>query len=543
MKNFKYLLTFACIVFPLSILCYKHYVLDMSIIPKTVSNVWRLEISNKTDNLDVLSEETLRKVRIPIAKNTISQNVQHIEIKPKSFLKSLNKNLDAIDTIKIKRKKSKNSKIQVNMDIRLVGYDYLIDDPDEVPLRKKLRAKEVLKYTSLPQIETSSLNDLKQIASSIVFETDDDLTKLEKFFFYVSDEFILQPGNDSLVDAITLKNGSYLGQARFISALAKVYMIPARISFGIQIIKQYGKKTHKYNRVFYTEAFVNGQWLPINPHQKKFGSIGDDFIVLHQDSEGYADIFNNRDFLSIYVEPLVYENFKTNLYLNELKSQHPFWSSISLHKFSLSIQSIFFGILLIPFGTVVLSFLRVLVGINTFGIFTPILLSLFFLETSLAFGLIFFFTVVIIGLMQRVLLDRFYILAVPRLSILLTIVILLYVGFAIFAESYGLLSVNNNTLNYFPIVIITVFIERFSIYFIEEGAYNTIKTTIGTFTVSLLCYFLLSITLLKELIFNNPELIILAIGTNLLIGNYKGYRLLEFFRFYQIGKEEEKENV
>jgi len=508
----------------------------MSIIPKTVSNVWRTEISVKTDNLDILNEDTVRQIRIPVARNTISQNIQHIEVKPKKYAKTLPANLDSVDILETDLTKD-NNKIQLNMDIRLVGYDFLSKENKTSLKKTKLSSKDVLKYTALPEIDETSLTDLKKIGSSLVFKTDDDLTKLEKFFFYVSDEFILQPGNNSLKDAITLKNGSYLGQARFIAALAKVYMIPTRVSFGIQIVKQFGKKTHKYNRVFYTEAFVNGMWLPINPHQKKFGLIEDNFIVLHQDSEDYADVFNSRDLLSIYVEPLVYENFKTNLYLNELKSQHPFWSAISLHKFSLSIQSIFFGILLIPFGTVVLSFLRVLVGINTFGIFTPILLSLFFLETSLVFGLIFFFTVVVIGLMQRVLLDRFYILAVPRLSILLTIVILLYVSFAVIAESYGLLSVNNSTLNYFPIVIITVFIERFSIYFIEEGAYNTIKTTLGTFTVSLICYFLLSVTWLKELIFNNPELIILAIGTNLLIGNYKGYRLLEFFRFYQIADE------
>ncbi len=535
MRQFKNFLIFACILFPLLALIYKYYFLNMSLVPKSVSNMWKIEISTRTDNLNLIDLEKVKKIKLPKPLTTLSQKVLNTKIQPgKAIEPSTSESPDGVVTPNKSWIKTKE-KIQLTSKVKLNGFDYIIPNPEVKKI--KLSKTDFQKYTSLEDLEESVKQDLIQVASSLVFENDGAMKKLEKFFFYVSDEFIFESKVDSLEDAITIKSGSYLGQARFISALARVYKIPSRISFGVQILKQFGKKTHKYNRVFYSEVFIEGKWIPINTHDKKFGLISDNFIVLHQDSEDFADIFENRALVSIYVEPLIYENLKSDFYVDQLKSQHPFWSAVSLHKFSLSIQSIFFGILLIPFGTVILSFMRIMVGINTFGIFTPILLSLFFLETSLVFGLLFFFVVVAIGLMQRMLLDKFYILAVPRLSILLTIVILLYIGFAILAENSGFLSVNNGTLNYFPIVIITVFIERFSIYFIEEGAYNTIKTTLGTFSVSLLCYLLLSVVWLKELIFNNPELIVLAIGVNLLIGNYKGYRLLEYLRFHQIADE------
>ena len=151
----------------------------------------------------------------------------------------------------------------------------------------------------------------------------------------------------------------------------------------------------------------------------------------------------------------------------------------------------------------------------------------------------FLFLVVIVGLMQRALLDKFYLLAVPRLSILLAVVILLYILFAIAADSFGILAVNNKTLNYFPIVIITVFIERFSIYYIEEGASNTLKTSLGTFVVAALCYYLLAFKWLKVFLFNNPEMLLLAVGLNLMIGSYRGYRLFELFRFAQLKEDED----
>jgi len=120
--------------------------------------------------------------------------------------------------------------------------------------------------------------------------------------------------------------------------------------------------------------------------------------------------------------------------------------------------------------------------------------------------------------------------------VLLAFVIFLYTVFAIIMEHFGFLKTGQDSLSYFPIVIITVFIERFSIHFIEEGAVNTLKTTLGTFAVSILCYLLLSVVWLKSLLFNNPELLFLAIGLNLLLGSYKGYRALEFIRFADLRK-------
>lgn len=510
---------------------YKSQFLGMDLIPKTAMDLWQLEISLQWTNVERAPAPVLENIRIPIPQTGPSQVVKSTEIKPADSVKIIESPAGTLMQLPRNWTKEKGE-FSLSSTIQLFGHE----DMSENVKDEKLTKEERKRYKNLSDIQGELREKLQELSDSLVFPSDEKMTKLKKIFFYMSDEMILQPHIDSLSDTLTLLSGSYLGQARLLAALARLNDIPARIAFGVQILKPSSNKTNRYTRVFYAEVFMNGNWVPINPDQKKFGSLNSDFIVLHQDTEEHLEVFNNRDILAIFVEPLKFGTFKSDEYINQLSKDSPIWSTLSLHRFPLSIQSIFFGILLIPFGTIILSFARVLIGVNTFGIFTPILLTLFFLETSFAFGFTFFMLVVLLGLTQRFILDRFYILAVPRLSILLTFVILMYVGFAIVVDSYGLLSISNRTLNYFPIVIITVFIERFSIYFIEEGARNTLKTTFGTFLVAALCYLLLSITWLKVMLFNNPELILFAIGMNLTIGNYKGYRLLELTRFSGLRK-------
>lgn len=530
MKRIKYLVTAVCLLLPLLTLFYKSQYLNMSLIPREALNLWQIEISFNWKSVSQTPNPLADNFLLPIPQSTPSQIVKSIKTSPKNndvhILEHSGGALLKLTADEAKRKKE----FAISTQLQLFGHT----DLTQSKLTGVLDDFEKQKYLDLSELSEETMSSLKELSTSLIFNTDTKIQKLHKIFFYMSDEVIIQPDVNDLKEVLTLNSGSHLGQARLLTSLARLNKIPARMAFGIQIDEssaQNNQKAYKYSRVFYTEVFINGRWAPINPNAKSFGTLEKNFIVLHRDCEGLINILNNKDMLSIYVEPIKFTNFDSSEYVKKLSSDNPFWSSLSLHRFPLSIQAIFFGILLIPFGTVILSFARVMIGVNTFGIFTPILLTLFFLETSFVFGFSFFLIVVIFGFLQRYILDKFYLLAVPRLSILLTFVIILYISFALFVDYIGVLNVGNKTLNYFPIVIITVFIERFSIYYIEEGAKNTLTTAFGTLLVASLCYILLSVTWLKIMLFNNPELLLFAIGLNILIGSYKGYRLTEYFRF------------
>ena len=55
-------------------------------------------------------------------------------------------------------------------------------------------------------------------------------------------------------------------------------------------------------------------------------------------------------------------------------------------------------LLLLPLGALLVAFCRQVIGIKTFGTFMPVLVALAFRETGITFGLIFFLTLIAVGL-------------------------------------------------------------------------------------------------------------------------------------------------
>jgi hypothetical protein len=83
----------------------------------------------------------------------------------------------------------------------------------------------------------------------------------------------------------------------------------------------------------------------------------------------------------------------------------------------------------------------------------------------------------------------------------------------------------------FPMVIISMTIERMSIVWEERGASEAIQEGVGSLIVAAVAYLVMGIAALAHLIFVFPELLLLVIAAALLAGRYTGYRLLELRRF------------
>ena len=81
-------------------------------------------------------------------------------------------------------------------------------------------------------------------------------------------------------------------------------------------------------------------------------------------------------------------------------------------------------ILLLPLGALVTAVVRTIIGLRTFGTFTPTLLALSFVYNDWRTGLLVFLAVMILGFSSRNLLDKLKLLLVPRLGIILTLVVL-----------------------------------------------------------------------------------------------------------------------
>ncbi|HSH07326.1 MAG TPA: UUP1 family membrane protein [Burkholderiales bacterium] len=206
----------------------------------------------------------------------------------------------------------------------------------------------------------------------------------------------------------------------------------------------------------------------------------------------------------------------------------------SLFGLPLQSQSLFRTLLVIPLGVFLLVVLRNVIGFKTFGTFMPVLIALAFRQTGLAAGIVFFVIVLALGLAVRLYVERLQLLLVPRLGAVLIVVIGLMAALTIVSHRMGLdvgLSVG-----LFPMVILTMTIERMTVTWEERGAAEALQQAAGSLAVAALCFVIISRETVEHLFFVFPELLLVLLAATLLLGRYTGYRVLEVLRFQVLAK-------
>lgn len=201
----------------------------------------------------------------------------------------------------------------------------------------------------------------------------------------------------------------------------------------------------------------------------------------------------------------------------------------SLLQLPVNVQETYKILLTVPIGAFIILLLRNFIGLSTFGTFMPVLIALAFRETHVVWGITLFTFIVSFGLLARFYLDQLRLLLVPRLGSILTIVILLMIFISIISHNLGLES--GLSIALFPMVILTMTIERMCITWDERGAYEAITAGVGSLIAAVICYAVMSYPPLQYLFFAFPELLLVLLAVILWFGQYRGYRLFELFRF------------
>ncbi len=186
-------------------------------------------------------------------------------------------------------------------------------------------------------------------------------------------------------------------------------------------------------------------------------------------------------------------------------------------------------LLTIPIGAFVILILRNFIGLITFGTFMPVLIALAFRETHLLLGVTLFSTIVSLGLGVRFYLDQLHLLVVPRLAVILTVVIFLMLFISIVGFQLGFPV--GLSISLFPMVILTMVIERMCVMWDERGAFEAIRTGFNSLIAASLAFIVMNNHEIQYLLFAFPELLILLMALFLIFGQYRGYRLLELKRF------------
>lgn len=275
------------------------------------------------------------------------------------------------------------------------------------------------------------------------------------------------------------------------------------------------------------EVADKGHWHPFNPETGD-ASVPREYFTWWKGDEPLALIKGAHGLTTQTSARLIKESALTNAVVRG-RLTLPGLVDYSMLSLPIETQAVYQVMLLVPLGAFLLVVLRNVVGVKTFGTFMPVLIALAFRETQLIWGIIMFLLIVSIGLLIRIALANLRLLLVPRLAAMLTVVVLVMLTLTLFSSRMGL--EQGLSIGLFPMVIMTLTIERMSIVWEESGARETLKETAGTLVVGILGFFAMNNEQLMHLMHYFPELSFVVLAVCLMLGAYNGYRLSELMRF------------
>jgi len=313
--------------------------------------------------------------------------------------------------------------------------------------------------------------------------------------------------------------GTPLGRARALAALCRAGKLPARLVTGLAI-----HEPSELKPTTWVEVLANHHWEAYDPANGYAGQMPYHFVPVRRDG---VQIVRVRDATDVQASYAVVE-LPPGSGLTPLGHRH-LVQVLDLARLPLEMREVLSLLLLLPLGALVTSIFRTIIGIRTFGTFTPTLIALSFVFADWRTGLGVFAVVLSLGLASRSALDRLRLLMVPRLSIILTLVVLCLV-LAVSLLDYLKWTPSAQAV-LLPMVILTMTVERFYLTTEEDGLGFAVQLLAGTLVVGFCCYGVLCWRAVGNVLMGYPEVHLFTIAALVLIGRYTGYRLTELWRF------------
>lgn len=188
-------------------------------------------------------------------------------------------------------------------------------------------------------------------------------------------------------------------------------------------------------------------------------------------------------------------------------------------------------LLMLPVIATIFTFLKQVIGITTFGLYTPSIIALSFLSLGWWTGLLILLFILITGHATRSLVNRWRLLYIPKSAIILTVLafsLLILIGLG---TAFGI-SYNRDTV--FMLLILSTLAENYLSLKSEEGWRSAALGMSETVLGALLCIAVVQWQALQSLILAYPELILLTLLINIFLGRWTGLRLIEYFRFREV---------
>jgi len=331
-----------------------------------------------------------------------------------------------------------------------------------------------------------------------------------------------------LTDSLTtlrLGAASCNGKSRLFISLARLNGLPARLVGGVILNGDKKKTSHQW-----VEVNIENNWVPFDVTNGHFSSLpkhylelyrGDNNLFRHTSNINFDYYFNSS---KQHTSQALYRDVQTSVqFIPNV--------AVLLQDLGLPLKATYI-FLLFPLCTLLIAFQRNILGIQTFGIFMPILIAAACIYTGFIQGLIGFSSVLFLAVLGHSLLGKFHVLKIPRLAAIITLIaIVSLIGISLIDRPIG---VETGILILFPAVIISFTADRIHQLSDEHNWLELVQNGLGTFTSITICYITFNSILLQGLFSLYPELLLCVLAILLHIGNWSGMRISEIIRFRKL---------
>ena len=384
----------------------------------------------------------------------------------------------------------------------------------ETIIPKPLTPEQRLRYLALSDDENREGTKFEKTLTKLRSQSDNSRSLINEIFKFVNHNILNVPlsGYKSEDDTLRTNRANAFGKAKLMVALCRASNIPARLASGIIV-----KEMIDIDQHYWVEVYDNEQWISYDPTLGMAEEVAINYLKLNAGSETLAYLDDGTE-IKLSIDSV--QQPTTAGVIGTGKKR--FFDIFDLNRLPVSTRFMLATLLMLPIGALITTIFRNLIGVFSYGTFTPSLIAMAIIHAE-------WFTVVVvaaiavaIGIGGRSIFPEKMNRA-PRLSIILTIVAISMVMIISGMEYYDFNPDAEVVL--LPIIVLANLVDRFYTTADERGLVSAIYRLAWTCVITLICVSLFTIETLQQFVVSYPEIHFLVLFGILSINSYKGPKL------------------
>ncbi len=197
-------------------------------------------------------------------------------------------------------------------------------------------------------------------------------------------------------------------------------------------------------------------------------------------------------------------------------------------------------LLMLPLIATIVVVSKQIIGLNMMGIYIPSIVAIALIAIGFWQGIAILLVIILTTIFYRKFSKKWRMMYYPKMAIA-SIVMTLAI-FALLGASALISDISITTASVFPLLVMILITEKFTSIQTGKGLLGAVRAFGGTFMVAILTYALVEkVSFFKTLFLVHPEIILALLLLNYLIGQYRGLRLTEQWRFGELQEYSEDE--